>query len=140
MARKGRYKPENPSKYKGDVTNIVWRSSWELKLMKRLDRDKNVIEWSSEEIVIPYVDKSTGRLRRYFPDFYFKRVDGKCFVIEVKPKKETSPPSKTGKTDKRFMSECLTYAKNLSKWETAQRWCSERGWEFKLITETELGV
>ena len=32
---KGRYKPINPSKYKGNPTNIIYRSSWELKLDNR---------------------------------------------------------------------------------------------------------
>lgn len=138
---KGLYRVENPEKYAGDPTRVVYRSSWELKLFKRLDRDKNVIEWSSEEIIIPYSDRSTGRLRRYFPDVYFKRKDGTKIVVEVKPLKETVPPKKDDrKTEKRFTAECLTYAKNFSKWEAARRWCAERGYEFKIITEKHLGV
>lgn len=140
MAHKGRYKPENPEKYRGDVTNIVWRSSWELRMFKRLDRDPNVVSWSSEEIVITYKDQSSGKMRRYFPDVAFKRSDGKKFLVEIKPLKETIPPTKTGKSERRFMTECVTYAKNRSKWAAAERWCEQRGYTFLLITERELGV
>lgn len=117
-----------------------YRSSWEIKVMRRFDRDPSVESWSSEEVVIPYRDKSTGRLRRYFPDFAMKRVDGKKFLIEVKPERETVPPVKTGKSEKRFISECLTYAKNASKWQSARKWCEDHGYEFVIITEKNLGI
>lgn len=140
MARKGRYRVENPEKYRGDPTNVWYRSSWELKVMRRFDRDPNVAAWGSEEVVIPYRDKASGRLRRYFPDFTMKRTDGKKFLIEVKPEKETRPPTRQGKTEKRFITECLTYAKNSSKWTAARKWCEDHGYEFVLITERQLGI
>ena len=28
MTYKGKFKPKNPSKYKGDIKEIVYRSSW----------------------------------------------------------------------------------------------------------------
>lgn len=141
MAIKGRFRPRNPEKYKGDVTQIVFRSSWEIKMMRRLDTDPNVVAWSSECVIVPYRDKSTGRMRRYFPDFWFRRRDGKEFLVEVKPLKETVPPVRTPtKTDKRFMTECMTYAKNISKWEAATRYSRERDWGFLIITERELGI
>lgn len=140
MAVKGRYVPRNPQKYRGDVTNIIFRSSWEAKLFRRLDNDPNVVEWSSEEIIIPYKDRSSGRFRRYFPDVWFRRRDGSEFLIEVKPLKETMPPTKDRKTEKRYMQECVTYAKNTSKWEAARRFCENRGWQFLIITERELGI
>ena len=140
MAVRGRFKPKNPEKYRGDVTQIVFRSSWEIKVMRRLDEDPNVVEWSSECVVIPYKDKSTGRMRRYFPDFYVRRRDEKCLIVEVKPAKESVPPVREGKSEQRFLKECLTYAKNQSKWEAAREWCGRRGWEFLVITERELGI
>lgn len=140
MAVRGKFRPKNPEKYAGDPTNICFRSSWEIKMMRRLDEDANVVSWSSEEIVIPYRDRTTGRLRRYFPDFHMKRRDGKEFLIEVKPLRETLPPTREGKSEKRFMAECVTYGKNLSKWEAAERYAAERGWEFLKITERELGI
>ena len=72
MTYKGKFKPKNPTKYQGDIKEIVYRSSWELKMMKYCDTTKSIIEWGSEELVIPYVSPWDGRYHRYFPDFYIK--------------------------------------------------------------------
>ena len=40
---KGIFKPINYKKYKGDPTKIVYRSSWELKVMSSLDSDSNYL-------------------------------------------------------------------------------------------------
>ena len=96
MAYKGRYTPKNPKKYKGDHHNIVYRSLWERKFMVYCDNSDNILEWGSEEIIIPYLSPWDGKLHRYFPDFYIKvrqaSGDIKKFIIEVKPKKQTRPP------------------------------------------------
>ena len=60
----GYFKPKNPHKYKGDPTNIIYRSSWELKLMKYLDERKDVVKWGSEEIIIPYRSPIDGRVHK----------------------------------------------------------------------------
>ena len=72
MAYKGKYKPDNPSKYRGNVHNVVYRSLWERKFMVYCDNTESVIEWGSEEIIIPYKSPWDGRIHRYFPDFYCK--------------------------------------------------------------------
>ena len=78
MAYKGKYQPSHPRKYKGDPTNITFRSLWERKFMNWCDQNANVLEWSSEEIIIPYRGPD-GKPHRYFPDFYMKQRqnDGK---------------------------------------------------------------
>ena len=38
----GRFRPSNPGKYKGDPTNIIYRSSWEKKVMIWCDVNSNV--------------------------------------------------------------------------------------------------
>ena len=95
----GRFKPSNPGKYKGDPTNIIYRSLWERKLMVWCDNNANIQEWGSEETVIPYVSPVDNRVHRYFPDFYMKIKENsgriKRYVIEVKPYKQTIPPTKT---------------------------------------------
>jgi hypothetical protein len=142
----GIYKPTNPSKYKGDPANIVYRSSYELKLFSRLDGDPNVEWWQSEELIVPYRCKTDGRLHRYFPDIVMKRTDGKVFMIEIKPFHQTTEPkstnslTKTGKSRKAYITEVLTYAKNKSKWEAAEEYCKDRGWQFLIMTEYELGI
>ena len=98
---KGKYKPMNPKKYKGDPTQVIYRSLWERKLMVYCDKNTSVIEWGSEEIIIPYRSPKDGRIHRYFPDFYMKvkQRDGtnKKFVIEVKPKAQCKEPVKNPK-------------------------------------------
>ena len=98
MAYKGRYNPIHPKKYKGDHHNIIYRSLWERKFMVYCDTSDNIIEWGSEEIIIPYLSPWDGRMHRYFPDFYIKvrQHNGsiKKFIIEIKPKKQCSPPEK----------------------------------------------
>ena len=44
---KGRYIPENPKKYKGDPTNIIYRSSWEKQMMIYFDNNEHIVEWQS---------------------------------------------------------------------------------------------
>ena len=101
MSYKGRYIPKNPKKYKGNPQRIIYRSMWERRLMDYCDRTSRVLEWGSEEIAIPYVSPVDQRIHRYFPDFYMKvkQKDGtlKRFIIEVKPKGQLKPPTKTPK-------------------------------------------
>ena len=59
----GIFKPLNPQKYKGNVNNIIYRSSWEKRFMIYCDKNRSVLEWGSEEIAISYrsVDNRPGR-------------------------------------------------------------------------------
>ena len=76
MSYKGRFKPKNYQKYKGDPTNIIYRSLWERKFMNYCDLTENVSEWQSEEFWIPYISPKDNRVHRYFPDFYIKTKNG----------------------------------------------------------------
>jgi len=140
MAWKGQFKPKNPQKYRGDPTNIWYRSSWELQSMIRLDGNPEVVQWSSEEIQIPYVSPKDGRVHRYFPDFHIKMQDGSQSIVEIKPMKETVPPSPKGKSKRKFLSEVMTYGVNDAKFRAARAYCKQRAWHFQVITEHELGV
>ena len=144
MAYKGKFSPKNPKKYKGDPTNIVYRSLWELKVMKYLDENLNIVEWSSEELAIPYLCPTDNRWHRYFPDFIVKTKikDGttQTMILEVKPKKETVEPKKKKKVTKQYITEVMTWGKNQAKWRAATEYCADRNWQFKLITEKELGI
>tara|TARA_B100001094_G_scaffold195009_1_gene189017 strand:- start:146 stop:580 length:435 start_codon:yes stop_codon:yes gene_type:complete len=143
MAYKGKYQPSFPHKYKGDPTTITFRSLWERKFMIYCDRNANVLEWASEEIIIPYRGPD-GKPHRYFPDFYMKvrEIDGrvKRYVIEVKPLKQCSPPKKPKRQTKGYLREAFEYARNQAKWKEAREWCADRQWEFKVVTEKELGI
>ena len=141
---KGRYIPRNIRKYRGDYKNIIYRSSWELKFMKYCDLNDSILEWGSEEIVIPYRSPLDNRIHRYFVDFYIKVEDMngqiKKYLIEVKPKRQTAPPPKPKRQTKRYISEVTEYAKNQAKWKAATEFCEDRQWSFMIITEDELKV
>jgi hypothetical protein len=140
---KGKYSPKNPKKYRGDPTNIVYRSLWERKVMVYLDDNDAILEWGSEELVIPYRSPVDGRIHRYFPDFTVlaKTKDGvKTMILEVKPKAQTREPKKQSKVTRRYLTEVMTWGVNQAKWKAAEEYCADRQWEFKLITEDHLGI
>jgi len=143
MSYKGWFRPRNPHKYKGDSNGIVYRSSWELRVMKYLDDNPAVVWWASEELPIRYVSPIDRKVHRYFPDFIVrtKRKDGQetTMVLEVKPYKQTQMPTQKRKTQK-FINEMATYAINQEKWKAADLFCKEHGWQFKILTEKELGI
>ena len=141
---KSKYRPSYPSKYKGDHTNIICRSSWERKMCRWCDLNESILQWGSEEFHIPYVSPVDGRVHKYFPDFIIKvkesTGDIKTYVIEVKPLKQTKSPQKRKRVTKSYLFECKTYAVNQAKWKSADEWCKDRKIEFKIITEKELGI
>ena len=141
---KGRYRVNNTGKYSGDPTRVIYRSLWELKFMKWCDTNNSVLEWGSEEIVIPYLSPIDNRVHRYFVDFYIKIKDknGKIqrYLIEIKPSKFTRPPQKPGRVTKRYIQEVMTWGVNQSKWKNATEFCENRGWKFEILTETDLGI
>ncbi len=144
MSYKGKFRPSKPKKYKGDPTNIVYRSLWELKFMRYCDSNNNIVKWSSEEIVIPYRSPIDNRFHRYFPDFYLKYKDntGKMIekVVEIKPAKQVQEPKVQKRKTKKYVTEVVTYAKNQAKWMAAEEFCKDRKWKFQILTEKELGV
>jgi hypothetical protein len=141
---KGKFSPKNIKKYRGDHRSIIYRSSWELKFMKYCDMNRSILEWGSEEIVIPYRSPLDGKVHRYFVDFYIKVQDVnnniQKYLIEVKPKKQTREPKVQKKVTKRYINEVTEYAKNQAKWKAAQEFCEDRNYKFMLITEDELKV
>lgn len=141
----GLFKPQNPQKYKGDVTNIIYRSSWELRMLMHLDRHPDVLQYSSEEIVIPYRSPIDGKVHRYFPDFWIKQKNRNGVVeellVEVKPASQTQPPvPRQGKPTRKYLKEVYTWGVNSSKWEAAESYCAAKGWKFVKITEKDLNI
>ena len=140
---KGRFIPNNPKNYVGDVMEIIYRSSYELKFMKWCDLNESVLRWSSEEIVIPYVSPADGLVHRYYVDFYIEVQDKtgkrKKYLVEVKPYRFTVPPNIPQRKTQRFISEVKQWGVNNAKWTAARRFASQNGWEFMLVTEKDLG-
>ena len=135
---KGKFKPKNLKKYEGDFSNITYRSHWESQVFRWCDDNSDIIGWNSEEIVIPYKCKTDGKMHRYFTDVFIRMKDGKCYLIEIKPKKQTQPPKKSSRKTKKYINEVMTYAKNISKWEAAQDFASRNGLIFQIWDETTL--
>ena len=145
MAYSGLYKPVNPKKYRGNPTRIIYRSMWEKKFMIFCDHTSTIVEWGSEEIIIPYRSPIDGRVHRYYPDFYIKILtkSGKYekYVIEVKPKRQTQKPNeKPKRKTAAWKREVLTYIKNRAKWDAAEDFCEDRQMKFKILTEDHLKV
>lgn len=141
--RQGFYRPKNPTKYQGDPTNIVYRSSWERIVFSYLDNSTSCVGWAAEEIVIPYISPVDGKGHRYFPDIKtsIRQPDGtvKTFLVEIKPYDQTMPPKNT-RNKKTLMENLATWEINQAKWHAAKKYCAERGYEFMIMTEYEIGL
>lgn len=141
---KGRYIPTNPSKYRGEISDIIYRSSWELKFMRWCDTNPSILEWGSEIAVIPYISPVDSKAHRYFVDFYIKvkEKSGKVtrYLVEIKPERFTRPPEKPKKQNKKYIQEVFQYGTNQAKWAAANEFCEDRGFKFIVLTEKDLGI
>ena len=140
----GKYRVINPTKYRGDIHQVTYRSSWELRYMKWCDTNPSVLEWGSETTIIPYKSPVDGRIHRYFCDFYVK-IKSKDdvvtkYLIEIKPEKFTKPPEIPQRKTKRFVQEVFQFGTNQAKWKAATESCHERGMKFLVLTEHDLGL
>ena len=131
----GIYKPKNPEKYKGNKDQIFYRSGLERRFMLFLDNCPLIKQWSSETTVIPYINQVDGKHHRYFVDNWIKLANNKEYLIEIKPKKQCSPPRKNSK---QYLAESLEFVKNQSKWQYADKYAKKNNMEFKVLTEKEI--
>lgn len=149
MARRykqGRYRLRNPHKYVGKLEEVVYRSSWEHRAMTFLDLNESVLNWNSEEVVIPYYSPVDNKMHRYFVDLIcsFRAANGtiKTLLIEIKPKEQTIPPKepkrKTEKNMARYIEAVKTYMVNQAKWDAARDFCAKHGIEFVILTEDHI--
>jgi len=125
----------NPQKYAGKGVP-KYRSGWELAFMRFCDSNDHIISWSSESLVIPYVNPLTGKKTRYIPDFLiqYRNKHNKVVteLIEIKPKKQSVLESKASNRDRAIV------AINYAKWAAAQKWCQRNGLIFRVITEDDI--
>lgn len=138
----GYFKPKNPSKYKGDKNNIIFRSLLEYNVMKFFDENESILEYSSEETYIKYLDVTTNKIRTYFPDFKVKYIDNKGNIrkklIEVKPSSQVREPKKPKRLTQAYEKRVFEWVKNQCKWESAREWCKKTDHEFEILTEKEI--
>jgi hypothetical protein len=126
-----------PEKYLREDKKLTARSKMEMTYFENFDRNKNIIQWNSENIAIPYEKPIFDgicrivrfELRNYFPDIYLilKHKDGTIEEIlgEIKPEDQLYAPKKplkeTKKSMKNYMNKMCTYNINVSKWKSANK-------------------
>lgn len=144
MYHKRKYIPKNPEKYVGNPTNIIMRSSWETKFALWCDMNSSVLKWNSEETIIPYISPIDNKPHRYFVDFKIRIKDRngniKDYLVEIKPYKQTIPPVPGQRKTQKFLTEVQTWGVNDAKWKAARAYAQQRGLEFIILTENELGI
>jgi len=121
----------------GNHKNVVYRSLWERHCFKWCDESSQIVGWGSEEVVIPYLYEVDRKYHRYYMDLKIVYATGKTVLVEIKPQKETVPPVGQRRT-KKYITEGLTYVKNMNKWKAAQEYAADRGWHFEIWTEKTL--
>ena len=141
--KQGIYKPVNCAKYIGKGTP-QYRSSWELKFFQWCDKNPNILEWSSETIIVPYKSPIDNRYHRYYVDNAIVLKEGHSiikYLVEIKPYKQTLPPV-ASKRKKRstVLYENRTYAVNQAKWEAADKFANVKDMKFIILTENELNI
>lgn len=138
------WKPKHPEKYMGAINSITTRSSWEVRFLNWCDDNSNILEYSSEEVVVPYRSPVDMKLHRYFVDakIKVKTTSGeiKTYLVEIKPSIQRNIPAKPKRQTKRYITECATFMINQAKWDAADRWARDRGWEFIILDEYDLGI
>ena len=114
----------------------LWGNLWFIAIIT------NILEWGSEEIIIPYKSPLDKKVHRYFPDFFikYKNSSGKIIreIIEVKPKRHLSPPKEPKRKTKRYLGEVNTYIINQAKFKAAEEFCKDRKLGFRILTEEHL--
>ena len=141
--KQGVYKPVNRQKYLG-IRSPQYRSSWELKFFQWCDKNINVLEWTSESVIVPYKSPTDNRIHRYYVDNAIVLKEGDQtvrYLVEIKPQKQTQPPVVTKrKKQSTILYEKITYAVNQSKWIAAEKYAKKRNMKFIILTENELNI
>jgi hypothetical protein len=131
----GIFTPTQPEKYIGKG-NPRYRSGWEFTFMQFCDKNKNILKWASESIVIPYIHPLTGKRTNYIPDFLvvYENKNGlqRAELVEIKPKKQSIIESKMSAQNRAVV------AVNHAKWAAAMAFCKQSGMTFRVITEDQL--
>jgi len=138
MSYKGKYTIKKPEKYAGDPSKVIYRSLWERNAFRWCESNPKVKLWNSEEVVIPYKYSVDQRLHRYYVDLLIEMDNKKIYLVEIKPKKDTTPPKKKSRKTKKYIQESLTFIKNQDKWKAASEFAEHNGWHFQVWTEETL--
>lgn len=138
--KQGVFRPKHPEKFIGKFA--IFRSSYERQFFLKMDNNPNVLEWGSENVVIPYKSPIDNKIHRYYVDAYVVIKEGdaiKKYLIELKPSSQTEPP----KASKRKKSQTVLYENmqwciNQAKWDAAKKYAESKGAKFLILTEKDL--
>jgi len=140
--KQGVFKPKHPQKFIGKFA--IYRSSFELRFMRWADSNPNVLEWSSEQVIVPYVSPIDGRAHRYYVDNFVVIREGtvvKKYLVEIKPFQQTQPPRPSKrKKPATVLYEQTQWIINQAKWASAREFAKKKNVEFIILTEKELFV
>jgi hypothetical protein len=137
--KQGVFKPKNKEKFLGK--EAFFRSGLELKFMRFCDRNPNIIKWGSENVILPYISPFDNKIHKYYIDNFVVIKEGntiKKYLIEIKPSKQTKPPSTKYKNERHFLYEKALFIKNQAKWAAADHFCKKNNLEFLILTEKDL--
>lgn len=137
----GSYKARYPDKYKGNANGIVFRSGLELKFFRFFDHNKSVVQWNSEEVVVPYISDLDGKAHRYFVDIWAAIKSSKGiqeYIIEIKPFAFTQEPPQQNRKTQSYQRKVFEYIKNMNKWKAADLYAKKKGQKFIILTEKDL--
>ena len=137
--RQGIFTPKNQDKFIG--SKAVYRSGLELKFFRFCDDNPNVLEWGSENIIVPYISPLDNRAHRYYVDNYIAIKEGTevvKYLVEIKPSKQTKPPTTKYRKRQHLIYEQKQYVINQAKWKAAKEFCKKKGFTFIILTEKEL--
>lgn len=138
----GMYMPTNKQKYKGNINKITYRSNLEKYYFNYMDLNPQVLEWNSEEVIVPYISPVDNTHHRYYIDLWVKvkTKNGKLkqVLIEIKPSNECDLPKmpESGLTAG-YKKACLTYLVNQKKWEYARNYAEKHNMTFQILTEKD---
>lgn len=141
--KQGYYNIANPDKYVGDISKIIFRSSWEKKFATYCDHNERILAWASEPLKIPYMSPVDRGIHPYNVDFYVKvqtENGHREYIVEVKPARQLKAPVQpSGRVNEKRMTsyttQMATYLVNLAKFTAAREYAKGRGWEFVVVTE-----
>lgn len=121
---------------------LNYKSSLELKCLRYCDMNKFVKNYALEPFAIKYLKPTTGKLHRYFIDFFIEFQNAQKFLVEIKSYSETIEPKKPSKQTQKailnYQKALETFAINSAKWTACRQFCSEKGLKFIILTEREL--
>ena len=144
--KQGYFTPHNPHKYTGDLSKIIYRSSWELKFLTYCDQNDAVVEYASEPVGVPYFNPILKKECTYWIDCYMATKGThdslNKWLIEVKPNKYLTPPEPpkrlTEKQTLNYARHAKAYIINNAKFAAARLYASKHEMRFGIITENFL--